>query len=526
MGVVLKAFDPSLSRFVAIKVLAPQLAAVAAARKRFAREARAAAAVRHEHVVPIHAVDEFKGLPYLVMQFVAGESLQERLDRQGPLDVPEILRIGMQAAAGLAAAHAQGLIHRDIKPANILLENGVERVKITDFGLARTVDDASLTQSGVIAGTPQYMAPEQARGEPLDPRADLFSLGSVLYAMCTGRPPFRAATALAVLKRVCDDAPRPIREVNPEIPDWLADIIVKLLAKDPDDRYASAAQVATVLEGRLAELQRPMPTRIEAPTLAIAAPPPRRRLATAAFVILGVLAVLGWTEATAVTNVSELLATILRIKTAEGTLLVQVDDPAVDVSVDAGGKELTITGAGVHEVKLRPGPHQLKVSKDGKPLREELITITRGGKQVARIEREGEEPAEPAAKQEETPVSEHRGEVARSNSWSSRGRCGRSRRSPRSSRKAASARQGAATEGRGSPFGGSCPAQTGRGGRKFPVSPASASPTGNAPGSAPTPRARSPRSMREPSSRRRPSPILRTERRWPWPASRPCNSGT
>ena len=120
-------------------------------------------------------------------------SLQERLDQTGPLELKEILRIGMQTAAGLAAAHAQGLIHRDIKPANILLENGVERVKITDFGLARAVDDASLTQSGVVAGTPQYMSPEQARGEPVDPRTDLFSLGSVLYAMCTGRPPFRAS---------------------------------------------------------------------------------------------------------------------------------------------------------------------------------------------------------------------------------------------------------------------------------------------------------------------------------------------
>src|SRR6202035_236547 len=122
----------------------------------------------------------------------------------------EILRIGMQTASGLAAAHAQGLIHRDIKPANILLENGIERVKITDFGLARAADDASLTQSGVVAGTPQYMAPEQARGEALDGRADLFSLGSVLYAMATGRPPFRAETTMAVLRRVSEDAARPI----------------------------------------------------------------------------------------------------------------------------------------------------------------------------------------------------------------------------------------------------------------------------------------------------------------------------
>src|SRR5947208_756630 len=136
-----------------------------------------------------------------------------------------MLRIGLQIADGLSAAHAQGLVHRDVKPANILLENGVQRVKITDFGLARAADDASLTQSGTITGTPTYMSPEQAGGERLDQRSDLFSLGSVLYALCTGRPPFRAPNSMAVLKRVCEETPRSIREVNPEIPDWLEAII-------------------------------------------------------------------------------------------------------------------------------------------------------------------------------------------------------------------------------------------------------------------------------------------------------------
>ena len=186
MGVVLKAFDPSLSRVVAIKVLAPQMAASGAARRRFSREAKAAAAVVHDHVISIYAVDNdpASSLPYLVMPCIAGQSLQERIDRDGPLRNEEVLRIGRQTALGLAAAHAQGLVHRDIKPSNILLENGVERVKITDFGLARAMDDASQSQSGVVAGTPQYMSPEQARGETADHRADLFSLGSVLYAMC------------------------------------------------------------------------------------------------------------------------------------------------------------------------------------------------------------------------------------------------------------------------------------------------------------------------------------------------------
>ena len=256
IGVVLRGLDVKLNRVVAIKVLAPQLAANAMARQRFLREAQAAAAVGHQHVVAIHAVDEFKGLPYLVMEYIAGESLQQKIDSGGALQLAQILRIGAQTASGLAAAHAQGLVHRDIKPANILLENGVERVKITDFGLARSVDDVRITQAGMVYGTPLYMSPEQAQGERVDQRSDLFSLGSVLYAMCTGRPPFRGDTGLAVLKRVCEDTPRPIREVNPDIPDTLAQIVGKLHAKKPPDRLTSAQEVADLLGQCLSELQR------------------------------------------------------------------------------------------------------------------------------------------------------------------------------------------------------------------------------------------------------------------------------
>ena len=396
MGVVLKAFDPALHRLVAVKVLAPQLASSATARERFAREARAVAAIAHDHIVAIHAVDSWNGLPYLVMQYVPGRSLQERIDATGPLGVKEVLRIGIQAASGLAAAHARGVIHRDIKPSNILLENGVERVKITDFGLARAADDASLTQSGLLAGTPQYMAPEQARGEPVDPRADLFSLGSVLYAACTGRPPFRAETTMGVLKRVCDDTPRPIREVNPDVPDWLAAVIDRLLAKDPADRFATAEEVAELLEPFLAHVQHP--SRFPLPPFPhrAAAAPPRRHWAAAALAAALVLGGLGIAEATGVADVRALVATVLRIRTRDGTLVVEVEDPDVTVSVDDENGEVTITGAGSHEVRLRPGRHQLQATKDGRPVLDELITITRGGKQVVRVRREPPEPADAA----------------------------------------------------------------------------------------------------------------------------------
>lgn len=263
MGIVLKAFDRPLDRTVAIKVLAPRLASGGAARRRFAREAKAAATVLHPNVIVIHGVSNDGALPFLVMPYLRGESLQRRLDRQGPLPTEEIVRIAQQVASGLAAAHGQGLVHRDIKPANILLEDGVERVTLTDFGLARAVDDASMTRSGIIAGTPQYMSPEQARGDNVDARSDLFSLGSVMYAMCTGRPPFRAESSYGILRRITDTEPRPIREVNTNIPEWLDIIIQRLLAKSLNDRIQTAEHIAHLLQKCLAHLQQP--TIVELP---------------------------------------------------------------------------------------------------------------------------------------------------------------------------------------------------------------------------------------------------------------------
>ncbi len=253
-GIVFKAFDEKLQRVVALKVMAPHLAVTSPPRKRFLREARAAAAIRHENVVAVHAVED-QPIPYLVMDYIAGQTLQARLNAVGPLELLDVMRIGRQIAEGLAAAHAMGIIHRDIKPANILLENGVDHVKITDFGLARAGDDASLTQSGMIAGTPMYMAPEQTYGGVIGVRADLFSLGSVLYVMSTGRPPFRASTTMAVLKRVAEDTPRPMREIIPEIPQWLCEIVGRLHAKEAEERYASANEVAGLLASYQSELQ-------------------------------------------------------------------------------------------------------------------------------------------------------------------------------------------------------------------------------------------------------------------------------
>ena len=231
MGVVLKAFDPALHRTVAIKVLAPHLATSPRARKRFSREARAAAAVSHDHVVTIHAVEEANGLPYLVMQYVAGESLQQRLDATGRWRWRRSCGSARQTAAGLAAAHAQGLIHRDIKPANILLEvagldlspnlcvlarrSDLERVKITDFGLARARDDSGPSQSGLAAGTPLYMSPEQISGGAIDQRSDLYALGVLLYRLATGREPFHGDTIAVLWAHHLFDRPSSPSEIAP-----------------------------------------------------------------------------------------------------------------------------------------------------------------------------------------------------------------------------------------------------------------------------------------------------------------------
>ena len=257
MGVVLHAFDPKLERDVAVKILDPQLANNVTARERFCREARSAAAVSHDNIVAVYQVDEDEksNLPYLVMQLVNGESLDRRLARVGRLSVIEAIKLGSQAAAGLASAHAGGLIHRDVKPGNILIESGTDKIKLTDFGLARAAEDMKLTKSGFVAGTPLYMAPEQARGDDIDARADLFSLGSVMYETLAGKPPFEGKTPLAVLRRVADEDHEPLSQLNPDVPAWLEEIIDHLLAKNPVDRFQTAREVAEELAVHLAVLQ-------------------------------------------------------------------------------------------------------------------------------------------------------------------------------------------------------------------------------------------------------------------------------
>jgi serine/threonine protein kinase len=250
MGIVFRAEDVRLGRAVALKVMRPSLASSAVARQRFLREARAVAAVKHPHVVTIYQVGEDSGIPFLAMELLEGESLATCLARVGQLSIVDLLRLSQALAQGLAAAHDRGVIHRDIKPANVWLEPGLAGgIKILDFGLARAIgDDAHLTSAGMVVGTPAYMAPEQARSRPLDPRCDLFSLGCVLYHACTGHPPFAGADGMSVLLAVTSERPRPLRQLRTEIPQAFADLVMCLLEKDPTARPASAREVADRLD--------------------------------------------------------------------------------------------------------------------------------------------------------------------------------------------------------------------------------------------------------------------------------------
>jgi len=365
MGLVFEAEDPVLRRIVALKVMRPSAAAITAARERFLREARAAAAIEHDHIVAIYQVGEEGGVPFLAMPLLEGMSLEARLRPEATagkaslLPVREILRIGREIASGLAAAHAVGLIHRDVKPANIWLDaRHGDRVKLLDFGLARPADDdVHLTQSGLIVGTPAYMAPEQSRGEALDARADLFSLGCVLYRLCTGRLPFKRPDAVATLVAVATEVPPAQLLLNPDLPPALSDLVMRLLAKNPNDRPASAeAVIAAIRTVEREGLENPGSENVLELTQTLVSPRLRRL----------------WPWFAAAAAIVALLATstVIYLKTDNGLLEIQADDQ-VKVMVD--GKQLRVidrkSGKQVAELDLTTGKQSLKLGSGEYELR-------------------------------------------------------------------------------------------------------------------------------------------------------------
>jgi serine/threonine protein kinase/Leucine-rich repeat (LRR) protein len=410
MGVVFRAEDTRLKRTVALKVMLPTLTGDANLGKRFLREAQAMAAVEHDHIVRIYQVGEDRGVPFLAMEFLKGEPLSERLKRDRQLPVPEVLRIGQEIAQGLAAAHATGLIHRDIKPANIWLEQRTPpRVKVLDFGLARAAgQDTHLTRQGAIVGTPGYMAPEQAQCASVDHRADLFSLGAVLYQLCCGKQAFQGPDMVSTLMMVAMHQPQPPGKLNTKVPEALSDLVMRLLEKDPARRPASASEVAAALGAQQGELVRnkapaSQKTEVipstESDTIAqisrvhVAPGPKRRRWPW----LVAWLALLGLVAAA---------AALVTIRTPQGDYVLETDDPDFAFQVNNG--QVTLEDRKTnrkYNLKAVPkdkakGEYELEVSEaDGLTFKTKTLTIKRGETVALKawVERKTEPAAVPLA---------------------------------------------------------------------------------------------------------------------------------
>jgi serine/threonine protein kinase len=378
MGMVFLAEDTQLGRLAAVKVLKPVLAASELARKRFATEARAAAALKHTNIVTIYHVGEERGLPFLAMERLAGETLADRLSREAKLPAAEVVRIGREIAAGLAAAHGANLIHRDIKPSNVWLEDPGARVKILDFGLARIADsEAGITQTGAVVGTAGYMAPEQAAGEAVDHRSDLFSLGCVLYQLCTGRVPFAGRNVTATLYSLAHTTPTAAADLEPSVPSRLSQLVMQLLAREPARRQPTAAAVAD----ELAAIERDQASSLETSLNSSRA---ARERAT------GQRA--GWMAAAAALLIAALIgigygADLLRWLRNEGQLTIAGDGPRAEITLTGPDRDIVLD-ADSSEVNLPAGEYQVALAQPAgdRSVSPQVIRVKAGGHVTIRIE--------------------------------------------------------------------------------------------------------------------------------------------
>src|SRR6266545_253123 len=267
MATVYKAYHAAMDRYVAIKVLPQHLARDPNFRARFQREARTIARLEHRYILPVHDVGEEDGIPYLVMRYTDSGDLGDLIAKRS-LTIPRAGLIVAQVAEALAYAHRQGIIHRDVKPANVLISRDGDAL-LSDFGIAKIYEETlQLTGEGMMVGTPTYMAPEQLQGQPVDARTDIYALGVVLYQSLTGEPPFIAETPLAVALMHIHNPLRPPREGNPAIPESLERIILRALAKNPNDRFQTADEMAEALRHALASMSKPttvLPAQDEKP---------------------------------------------------------------------------------------------------------------------------------------------------------------------------------------------------------------------------------------------------------------------
>ena len=423
MGVVFRAEDPRLKRQVALKVMMPHVAGRSTAKERFLREAQAAAAVDHDNVVQIFQVGEDAGVPFMAMQYLQGESLRDRQKRDGRLPQADVVRIGREVAQGLAAAHSKGLVHRDIKPDNIWLEKGRDRVRILDFGLARSYkEEAGLTQTGEVLGTPRYMAPEQANGETPDQRSDLFSLGSVLYHLATGKAPFDGDNLVSVLMAVSQAAYPAIATIAADVHPALIRLIGRLMAQERKDRPESADEVAQALADLEAELSnsRSDDTLVDRPqaspvTRDAAAQPvlDRRQVAgkggghqrIVAIVAVGLLGLLAIFAA----------SVVFKINTAAGTLVLKVVGEDFETAVRGQRVRIRNTKTNVEytidlaepesQEELKPGEYRFVLTDSaGLKTKTDRFTIQSDKTQVVEVYWE---PAAHAADNRDAAVAEN-----------------------------------------------------------------------------------------------------------------------
>jgi serine/threonine protein kinase/formylglycine-generating enzyme required for sulfatase activity len=401
MGAVFLAEDSKLGRQVALKMILPKIASIPAARERFLREAKAAAGLKNDHIVTIYQVDEFKDVPFLAMELLQGESLERLMLEGRQFSSTETISIARDVARGLAHAHEKGVVHRDIKPGNLWLEDiadGGMRVKILDFGLAQAKsDDVHLTQFGAIVGTPAFMAPEQARGDrAVDARADLFSLGCVLYLLSTGEVPFKADTTVGTLMALATAHPVPPIQRNGKVPAELSRLIMQLLEKDPAQRPQSGRDVIE----RLGQVERSIqPTiasmgilgetlpgfstpSLHSPRLELSSqtnpkPEPLRRSGGRRIIIaIGMILV----------TFALIAAGVFFWPTPYGSIVrIESNDPSIQLAFQGG--ELKVTGAYDDPVILMPGKVDLKVKRiqpDGKAFEFETDKlVVRKGDQIA-----------------------------------------------------------------------------------------------------------------------------------------------
>jgi WD40 repeat protein len=337
MGVVLRAHEPLADRVVALKVMQPRLAGDESHRQRFLREARAAAGLRHDHVVTVYHVGEDRGVLYLAMELLQGESLADRLRREKRLAPAEAAHIGRQAALGLAAAHERGLTHRDIKPANLWLEAGTGRVKVLDFGLSLPADNSDpLTGSGLVPGTVHFMAPEQARhrASEVGTWTDVYGLGVVLYQMLTGRLPFEGPP-LEVVHRIGVEAPLPPSHFRDDLDPGLESIVLKAMAERPGDRYPGGRELAEALADWSSG-------SVKAPAAAVgaaAATPGRRRRGPLLVKALAVMLLLAGCALAA--------QMIIRVRDRDGKVITEVPVPEggrVEIVPDVKAPDKAVAG--------------------------------------------------------------------------------------------------------------------------------------------------------------------------------------